>query len=172
MLFGEKRCHASSEIENGSWRDCCQSGVNQAIPVYRDKPGSTLDWLNLPIATTHLQILQLNGKENPKTFNYFSSIVTSILSPICLLVFRTQFCCSELSVVYTRKVSLAKKICPGCKCRILLNFSMAKLFAEKLPRQLNSLPQKLCHIGNNVRLNDVTKLPIHIGSLVVYINIK
>ena len=29
-LFGEKGCHESSEMESGSWRDWCQSGVNLA----------------------------------------------------------------------------------------------------------------------------------------------
>ena len=38
--FGEKGCHESSEIESGSWRDCWESGVNPATPIYRDKPGS------------------------------------------------------------------------------------------------------------------------------------
>ena len=28
--FGEKGCHESSEMESGSWRDWCQSGVNLA----------------------------------------------------------------------------------------------------------------------------------------------
>ena len=28
--FGEKGCHESSEMESGSWKDCCQSGVNLA----------------------------------------------------------------------------------------------------------------------------------------------
>ena len=41
--FGEKRCHESSKMKSGSWRDCCQSGVNPATPVYRDKHGSKLD---------------------------------------------------------------------------------------------------------------------------------
>ena len=36
-------CLKSSEMESGSWRDCCQSGVHPATPVYRDKPGSKLD---------------------------------------------------------------------------------------------------------------------------------
>ena len=31
--FGEKGCHESSEMKSGSWRDCCQSGINQANPV-------------------------------------------------------------------------------------------------------------------------------------------
>ena len=31
--FGEKRCHESSEMESGSWRDCFHSGVNPATPV-------------------------------------------------------------------------------------------------------------------------------------------
>ena len=41
--FGEKGCHESSEMVSGSWRDCWQSGVNTATPVYGDKPGSKLD---------------------------------------------------------------------------------------------------------------------------------
>ena len=41
--FGEKGCHESSEMESGSWRDCYQSGVNLAIPIYWDKPGSKLN---------------------------------------------------------------------------------------------------------------------------------
>ena len=27
----------------GTWRDCCQSGVNLATPICRDKPRSKLD---------------------------------------------------------------------------------------------------------------------------------
>ena len=41
--FGEKGCHEWSEMESGSWRDCCKSGVNSATPVHGDKPGSKLD---------------------------------------------------------------------------------------------------------------------------------
>ena len=41
--FGEKGCLESSQMESRSWTDCCQSGVNLATPVYRDKPGSKLD---------------------------------------------------------------------------------------------------------------------------------
>ena len=41
--FGEKGCHELSEMESGSWSDCCQSGVDPATPVYGDKPGSKLD---------------------------------------------------------------------------------------------------------------------------------
>ena len=41
--FEEEGCTESSEMENGSWRDFCQSGVNPAIPVYGDKPGSKLE---------------------------------------------------------------------------------------------------------------------------------
>ena len=41
--FGEKGCHESSKMESGSWRDCWQSGVNPATPVYKDKLGSKLD---------------------------------------------------------------------------------------------------------------------------------
>ena len=34
--FGEKGCHELSEMESGSWTDCCQkkSGVNLANPIY------------------------------------------------------------------------------------------------------------------------------------------
>ena len=41
--FGEGGCLESSEMESGSWRDCCESGVNQATPIYGDKPRSKLD---------------------------------------------------------------------------------------------------------------------------------
>ena len=41
--IGEKGCHESSKMESGSLRDCCQSGVNPATPVYGDKTGSKLD---------------------------------------------------------------------------------------------------------------------------------
>mgnify|MGYP001795197744 CR=1 FL=1 len=41
--FGEGGCLESSEMESGSWRDCCQSGVNPATPIYGDKPGSKLE---------------------------------------------------------------------------------------------------------------------------------
>ena len=40
--FGEKGRHESREMESGSWKDCCQSGVNPATPIYGDKPGSKL----------------------------------------------------------------------------------------------------------------------------------
>ena len=30
-------------MESGYWRDCCQSRVNPAIPIYEDKPGTKLD---------------------------------------------------------------------------------------------------------------------------------
>ena len=43
----KKGCHELSKMESGSWRDCCQSGVNLATPVYEDKPGSKLDWIGL-----------------------------------------------------------------------------------------------------------------------------
>ena len=36
-----------SEMESGSWRDCCQSGVNLATPIYRDKPRSKLELIDL-----------------------------------------------------------------------------------------------------------------------------
>ena len=34
-LIGEKGRHESSEMDSGSWRDCCQSGVpvNPATPI-------------------------------------------------------------------------------------------------------------------------------------------
>ena len=38
--FGEG-CHESSEMESGNWRDCCQSGVNPANPVYGINPPFT-----------------------------------------------------------------------------------------------------------------------------------
>ena len=41
--FEEGGCIESSEMESGSWRDGCQSGVNPANPVYGDKPGSKLE---------------------------------------------------------------------------------------------------------------------------------
>ena len=39
----EEGCIELSEMESGSWRDCCQSGVNLATPVYGDKPRSKLE---------------------------------------------------------------------------------------------------------------------------------
>ena len=36
-------CLESSEMDSGSWRDCCQSGVNPATPVYGNKTWSKLD---------------------------------------------------------------------------------------------------------------------------------
>ena len=41
--FGKDGCRELSQKESGSWRDCCQDGVNPAIPVYGDKTRSTLD---------------------------------------------------------------------------------------------------------------------------------
>ena len=41
--FEEGGCLESSEMECGSWRDCCQSGINPATPIYEDKPGSKVD---------------------------------------------------------------------------------------------------------------------------------
>ena len=41
--FGERGCLESSEMKSGSWRDCCQRGVNPATPIYGDKPGSKFD---------------------------------------------------------------------------------------------------------------------------------
>ena len=43
MFVEEGECIKSSKMESGRWRDCCQSGVNPATPVYGDKPGSELD---------------------------------------------------------------------------------------------------------------------------------
>ena len=40
--FGEGGRPETSVMESGSWRDCCQSGVSSATPVYGDKPGSKL----------------------------------------------------------------------------------------------------------------------------------
>ena len=45
--FGEGGCLESSKMESGSWRDCCQSGVNPATPVYGDKPKTKLDTTTL-----------------------------------------------------------------------------------------------------------------------------
>ena len=36
-------CLESSEMESGSWRDCCLSGVNLTTTVYGDKPESNFD---------------------------------------------------------------------------------------------------------------------------------
>ena len=41
--FEEGGCIESSEMESGSWRDCCKSGVNPATPVYGNKPRSKLE---------------------------------------------------------------------------------------------------------------------------------
>ena len=41
--LGEGGCIESSEMESGSWKGCCLSGVNPATPVYGDKAGSKLD---------------------------------------------------------------------------------------------------------------------------------
>ena len=38
--FEEEECIESKKMESGSWRDCCQSEVNPATPVYGNKPGS------------------------------------------------------------------------------------------------------------------------------------
>ena len=38
--FEEGGCIQLSKMESGSWRDCCQCGVNLATTVYRDKPRS------------------------------------------------------------------------------------------------------------------------------------
>ena len=41
--FEEGGCIEWSKMESGSWRDCCQSGLNLATFVYGDKPGSKLE---------------------------------------------------------------------------------------------------------------------------------
>ena len=43
VLVWRKGFHKSSEMESGSWTDCCQSGVNPVTLIYRDKLGSKLD---------------------------------------------------------------------------------------------------------------------------------
>ena len=48
----EGECIESSEMESGSWRDCCQSGVNPTTLVYRDKPKSKLE-LNCSVCNRH-----------------------------------------------------------------------------------------------------------------------
>ena len=35
----EGGCIELSKMESGCWRDCCQSGVNPATPIYGEKPG-------------------------------------------------------------------------------------------------------------------------------------
>ena len=52
--FEEGGCIESSEMESGSWRDCCQSGVNLATLVYGGKPGSKLE-----LKLEYLQVLPL-----------------------------------------------------------------------------------------------------------------
>ena len=49
MLNKEGGCIESSKMECGSWRDCCQSGVNLATSVYRNKPGSKLELKSLVV---------------------------------------------------------------------------------------------------------------------------
>ena len=44
--FEEGGCIELSEMESGSGRDCCQSGVNLATPVYRDKPRPKLELID------------------------------------------------------------------------------------------------------------------------------
>ena len=45
--FLQKGCHELSEIESGSWSNCCHSRVNLATPIYRDKPRSNwIDWIS------------------------------------------------------------------------------------------------------------------------------
>ena len=40
----EGECHESSKMESGSWRDCWQSGVNLATPVYGINPDQ--NWID------------------------------------------------------------------------------------------------------------------------------
>ena len=51
--FEEGGCIESSEMESGSWRNCCQSGVNPATPVYGDKPGSKLELIGKFVAVSN-----------------------------------------------------------------------------------------------------------------------
>ena len=44
--FEEGGCIELSGMESGSWKDCCQSGVNPATLVYGDKPGSNLELID------------------------------------------------------------------------------------------------------------------------------
>ena len=55
--FEEGGCIESSEMESGSWRDCCQSWVNSATPVYRDKLGSKLELIEGVLRETEPQAL-------------------------------------------------------------------------------------------------------------------
>ena len=49
----EGGCIELSDKESGSWRDCCQSGVNLATPVCGDKSRSKLELISvLSIAPT------------------------------------------------------------------------------------------------------------------------
>ena len=43
--FEKKGCHESSEMESGSWRDYCQSGLNPATPIYGINPDQ--NWIEL-----------------------------------------------------------------------------------------------------------------------------
>ena len=49
--FEEGGCIESREMESGSWKDCCQSEVNPATPVYGDKPGSKLELIDMPLTS-------------------------------------------------------------------------------------------------------------------------
>ena len=40
--FGEGGCYESSKKESGSWRDCCQCGVNLATPFTAINPDQNL----------------------------------------------------------------------------------------------------------------------------------
>ena len=44
--FEEGGCIESRKLESGSWKDCCQSGVNPATLVYGNKPGSKLELID------------------------------------------------------------------------------------------------------------------------------
>ena len=49
----------SSEMGSGSWRDCWQSGIIPATPIYGDKPGSKLE-LELNLKQKFEQIREIN----------------------------------------------------------------------------------------------------------------
>ena len=74
--FEEGGCIELSKMESGSWRDCCQSGVNPATPIYGDKPGSKLELIDYILACADIRIL-FSGCGNlllssAFDFNYFT----------------------------------------------------------------------------------------------------
>ena len=54
--FGEG-CQELSEMESGSWRGCCQSGVNSATPIKGINP--VQNWINLVGLGEFFQIIFL-----------------------------------------------------------------------------------------------------------------